>query len=96
MGIVLALFIVAYTLLIKHYKTGYWLMILFLSMEFLFYLSSALISVSYGHRLFFQLYNPDPILWTVFDIGYLNLFASAYFLFFLFCRKNYLISNDIH
>lgn len=33
---VLALFLIGYVLLIKHKETGYWLLILFLSMEFLF------------------------------------------------------------
>lgn len=87
MGLVFALFLVAYVLLVKHKKTGYWLMMVFLTMEFLFYLWNTIGSVRHGFGLLFQLYNPDPILRIIFAIGYLNLFASGYFLFLLIYKK---------
>lgn len=91
MGFVFALFLIGYILFVKHKKTGYWLLIVFLTMEFLFYLWDAIGSVIHGYGLFFQLYNPDLILRIIFAIGYLNLFASGYFLFLLIYRKNELI-----
>jgi hypothetical protein len=93
MGLVFALFIIAYILLVKHRKTGYWLMILFLSMEFLFYLWNAIGSFRHGFGLFLQLYNHDLTLRIVFAIGYLNLFASGYFLCFLLYKKDVFIKK---
>ncbi len=94
MGLVLALFIIAYTLLVKHYKVGYWLMLLFLTMEFSFYLLNTIFSVSHGFGLFYHLFNPNLILRTVFAIGYVNLFASGYFLFFLLFKKEMFLKSS--
>ena len=91
MGSVFALFIIGYILFVMHKRSGYWLMILFLSMEFSFYLWGAIGSVRHGYGLFFQLHNPDLILRIIFAIGYLNLFASGYFLFLLLYKRNVLI-----
>ena len=68
MGLVLALFLIAYILLIKHKKGGYWLMIAFLLMEFLFYFSNVIFSYMNGLGLFFQLFNPNLVLRIVFTI----------------------------
>ena len=87
MILVFALFIIAYILFVQHKKIGYWLMLLFVSMEFLFYLWNTVGEVIHGFGLFFHLSNPDLILRTVFAIGYLNLFASGYFLFLLVYKK---------
>lgn len=48
MVLVFALFIIAYMLFVNRKKTGYYLMILFLSMEFLFYLWNTIGSVIHG------------------------------------------------
>ena len=63
----------------------------FLTMEFLFYVWNAIGSVVHGFGLFFQIYNPDPILKIVFIIGYVNLFAAGYFLFLLINKRNYFL-----
>ena len=83
MGSVFALFMAGFVLLITRHRAGYYLTLLFVTMEFLFYLWSNIGSVLHGYGLFFQLSNPDPILWVVFAIGYLNFFASGYFLWLL-------------
>ena len=88
--LVFALFLTAYILFVKHKKAGYPLMVLFLSMEFLFYLLSTIFSAIQGFGLFFQLFTDDIILRIVFAIGYLNLFASGYFLLLLFYKKDVL------
>ena len=91
---VFTLFLVAYILLIKRKRSGYWLMIIFLTAEFSFYFMNNIFSLIHGFGLFFQLGNPNLLLRTVFAIGYLNLFASGYFLFMLlFKRKSILITK---
>jgi len=76
------LFIIPYILFKKSAKVGYVGMIIFLSIEFLFYISNLLFSMVNGYPPFFQLGNPDPILFGAFLIGYINLFASGYFLYY--------------
>ncbi len=86
MGSVLALFLVGLVLLAWKREAGYYLTVLFLSLQFLFYLWNLAGEVVHGFGLFYHLANPDPILRAVFAIGYLNFFAAGYF-FFLLLRK---------
>jgi hypothetical protein len=66
-------------------------MLIFLATEFLFYLWNTIGAVIHGYGLFFQLHNPDLLLRAVFAIGYINLFASGYFLcLLLFKRADFL------
>jgi hypothetical protein len=76
------LFIIPYIFLKGGMKSGYVGLIIFLSIEFLFYFSNILFSMANGYPPFFQLENHDPILFTAFLIGYVNLFASGYFLYY--------------
>ncbi|MDQ2886983.1 MAG: hypothetical protein M3Y39_12980 [Chloroflexota bacterium] len=84
---VLGVFLLASTLLFKRRLLGYWLMVLFLAVEFLFYMWNTLGEVLHGYGLFFHLNNPDPLLRAVFAIGYMNLFASGYFLGLLLLKR---------
>ncbi|HYT37161.1 MAG TPA: hypothetical protein VEL49_08250, partial [Ktedonobacteraceae bacterium] len=84
---VFAAFLLASTLLFKRRALGYWLMLIFLAVEFLFYLWNTLGEVIHGYGLFFHLNNPDPLLRAVFAIGYVNLFASGYFLGLLLLKR---------
>ena len=52
---VLAAFLLASTLLFKRRALGYWLMLIFLAVEFLFYLWNTLGEVIHGYGLFFHL-----------------------------------------
>jgi hypothetical protein len=91
MGAVFLLFMTGSILFFYKNKTGYWLLTVFLAAEFLFYLWNAIGSVVHGLGLFFQIYNPDPILKIVFIIGYVNFFAAGYFLFLLISKRNYFL-----
>ncbi len=63
-------------------------MLFYLSLEFLFYLWNIVNSgFRQGYGWFFQLREQDPVLWVVFAIGYLNFFASGYFLILLILRR---------
>jgi hypothetical protein len=83
MGAVFAFFLTASWLLFRSCSAGYPLMLVFLSVEFLFYLGNVAGSAAHGYGLFFQIRNPDPLLRVVYSIGYLNLFAAGYFLLLL-------------
>ena len=87
MGFVFAVFLIASILLFKRTIAGYWLMLMFLTVEFLFYLWNTVGEVVHGYGLFFHLQNQDMLLKIVFAIGYINLFAAGYFLCLLLLRR---------
>lgn len=92
MGAVFALFLAGILLLYLVPKVGQGLLSVFLALEFLFYLWNMVGGVLHGYSLFFHLSEPDPILWVVFAIGYLNFFASGYFLFLLLYKRRQFIA----
>ncbi len=83
LGSVFALFLLGFTLFMQHRQLGFYLLTLFLALEFGFYVLNLLGGAIRGPGLFFHLREPDPILWLVFLLGYINLLASGYFLFLL-------------
>ncbi len=85
--IVFAVFLLASFLLFKRTVIGYWLMVMFLAVEFLFYVWNTLGAVIHGYGFFYHLANPDLILRAVFAIGYVNLFVSGYFLCLLLLKR---------
>lgn len=87
MAAVFALSLGGYTLFRRGSRLGYWLLVAFLGMEFLFYLWNSAGALAHGYGWLYQLRNPDIILRVVFAIGHLNLFASGYFLFLLRWRR---------
>ncbi len=91
MGSVLAWFLAGAVLLLKRNKLGYPLLAGFLAAEFLFYLWNLVGAGLRGPGWFFHLSNPDPVLWAVFAIGYLNFFASGYFLGLLVFKRRELV-----
>jgi hypothetical protein len=91
---VFAVFLFASILLFKRIVAGYWLMLIFLAVEFLFYLWNTIGEVVHGYGLFFHLQNPDLLLKTVFAIGYINLFASGYFLCLLLLKRARFLDHE--
>ena len=91
---VLGVFLLASILLFKRQLLGYWLMVVFLSVEFLFYLWNTIGEVIHGYGLFFHLSNPDLLLRAIFAIGYVNLFASGYFLVLLLLKRDHFLDAD--
>src|SRR6266480_4092986 len=70
------------------------IMLFVLAVEFLFYLWNTLGEVIHGYGLFFHLNNPDPLLRAVFAIGYVNLFASGYFLGLLLLKRAHFLDSQ--
>jgi hypothetical protein len=88
MGAVFLFFLTASIFTFTRHRIGYPLLLIFLAAEFLFYLWNTLGTVMHGYALFFQIYNPDLLLRIVYSIGYVNLFASGYFIFLLLRYKS--------
>lgn len=76
----LAWFLVGFALLWRGRAEGYWLTLSFLVVETGFYLYNEISQIAHGFPPFFHLASPDPVLWTVFAIGYLNMVAGVAFI----------------
>ena len=93
MLLVFGVFLLASILLFIRRALGYWLMVLFVAIEFLFYLWNSVGEVVHGYGLFFHLNNPDLLLRVVFALGYVNLFASGYFLVLLLLERGLFLDS---
>lgn len=82
------LFIIPYILIRRGSTAGYVGLLIFLTIEFLFYLWNFVGSILRGYPPFFHLANRDPILFTVFLIGYINFLAAGYFLYYFAKNKS--------
>jgi hypothetical protein len=91
MGGVFALFLSGYLLLESKNIVGYWLLLIFITMEFLFYIMTVVGEIAQGYGAFFHLNDSSLTLKIVFGIGYLNLFAAAYYLFLLIRYKKQML-----
>jgi len=74
--------------------TGYWLLLTFLLTEFIFYFLNMVNQVAHGFAPFFHLQNRDPLLFTVFAIGYLNMIGAFAFIIFLAVRYRTLVVDQ--
>jgi hypothetical protein len=81
------LFIIPYMLIMQGKRSGYIGMLIFLVIEFVFYLENFVGSIIQGYAPFYQLSNPDPILFTAFLIGYINFLAAGYFIYYFFKNR---------
>ena len=76
--VTLVWFVAGFWLLIRAKAAGYWLTLSFLLADFGFYLYNLIGGWVHGYGLFFHVWLvSDPILWTVFMIGYANFFAAG-------------------
>ncbi len=88
---VFVLLLAGATLFLLRWRMGYWLLLLFVALDFLFYLGNIMLSIAAGYGVFFQLAYPDPLLRLVFGIGYLNFVAAGYCLLLLVARRRNLL-----
>ncbi len=91
----LAWFLVGFALLWRGRVAGYWLTLSFLVTETGFYLYNEINQLAHGFAPFFHLGNPDPVLWMVFTIGYLNMVAGVLFVAALVIWRRALTSPPI-
>lgn len=86
---VLAWFLVGYSLLLKKSIVGYIVLMGFLIVEFLFYLSTQVTQVASGKGILLHVLHPDDVtLFIVFGLGYINFIAAGYFVYHLSCHKD--------
>lgn len=87
MLVVFVLFVGGYVLLMRRNKLGYLLLLIFLLMEFIFYLFNEISGLIHGYGITYHVMHDDLLLKIVFLIGFINLFASGYFLFLLVYKR---------
>ena len=88
-------FLAGWLLLVRRgSQAGYWLLLTFLLVEACFYLFNMVNQVAHGFAPFFHLQNRDPLLFTVFAIGYLNMVGGFAFIIFLALRYRTLVVNQ--
>jgi hypothetical protein len=75
-------------------QAGYLLLLTFLLTEFIFYFLNMVNQVAHGFAPFFHLQNRDPLLFTVFAIGYLNMVGGFAFIVFLVLRYRSLVADQ--
>ena len=87
-------FLLGWTLLARRGSpAGYWLLLTFLLTEVGFYLANTVNQVAHGFAPFFHLQNRDPLLFTVFAIGYLNMIGGFAFILWLIWRYRTLVAG---
>lgn len=79
-------FLVGLVLLVRGIALGYWLLLTYLVAMVAFYLGNMMNQALHGLGPFFHLRERDPVLFVVFAIGYLNMVAGAYFIYYLVRR----------
>jgi hypothetical protein len=88
MGVVLAWFGVGFAGLRRGSRIGYYLTLTFLMVEWLFYLQTQIVQALTGHGILLYVWHPsDMVLFIVFGLGYINFFASFWFVYFMLSRK---------
>lgn len=85
-------FLTGYLWLARGSRIGYWVLLSFLVVEVGFYLYNTVGAVAHGYAPFFHLQARDPVLFVVFGIGYLNLIAGLYFLYYLVRHRKALLA----
>ncbi|MGH2487439.1 MAG: hypothetical protein ACRDHE_15650 [Ktedonobacterales bacterium] len=93
LGATLVWFLCGYVGLLILPRVGYWILLSFLLIEVSFYSWNLFNQVWHGFPPFFHLGNRDPILFTVFAIGYVNQLAGLYFLYYLLRHRRALLTR---
>ncbi len=88
LGITLIWFLAAYKKAASGQRSGYWLMLTFLVVEFAFYLQTQISQLLISHQILLYVYKPHgALLFVVFGIGYVNFFAAIYFIWYFVRHK---------
>lgn len=85
-------FLAGYTGMVRGWTIGYWLLLAYFATVAIFYLRNMLTQVTHGYPPFLHVFNErDPILFVVFAIGYVNMLAAIYFVYFLLRHRRSLL-----
>ncbi len=87
LGLVFVCFLVSFVLLLARPRAGYYLLVGYVAVEFLFYLWNVIGGALHSYGLFFHLADRDPVLWAVNAVGYLSFLAAGYCLVLLLAKR---------
>ena len=93
LGLTFVWFLAGWLRLAQGHDKGYWLLLSFLVTEVFFYAYNMVNQMRHGYAPFFHLQARDPILFVVFGIGYMNMLAGFYFLYYLIQRRRELLAD---
>jgi hypothetical protein len=94
LGATLVWFVAGAGLLRRGRTVGYWLLISFLGVEFVFYFRNEILLIPGGYGMPYHLTHVrDPLLYVVFLIGDVNFLAAGYFLWYLLRNGRQLIAQ---
>lgn len=79
---------------VHRWAPGYWLLLAYFATVVIFYSRNMLTQVTHGYPPFLHVWGErDPILFVVFAIGYVNMLAGIYFVYFLIGHRRSLLLN---
>ncbi len=91
--ITLLWFLSGFLLLVQKTTIGYWLLLAFFFVEFLFYFHGQIILAFFGYGLLYHLFRfNDMILWITFFIGDINFLTAGYAIIYLVENKRLFIT----
>jgi hypothetical protein len=94
LGATLVWFVAGVGLLMRGRAVGYWLLVSFLAVEFVFYFRNEILLIPGGYGMPYHLTHiRDPLLYVVFLIGDVNFLAAGYFLWYLLSNGRHLIAQ---
>ncbi len=77
---------------LRRWTAAYWVLVAYFVTVATFYLRNMLTQVTHGYPPFLHVWGEhDPILFVVFGIGYVNMLAALFFLYFLLRRHRSLL-----
>ena len=94
LGLTLLWFLAGWLPLAQGSGKGYWLLLSFLVTEVFFYAYNEVNQMRHCFAPFFHLQTHDAILFVVFGIGYVNMFAGFYFLYYLIRHRRELLTES--
>jgi len=86
-------FVLGFRLLIKGSKFGWWLVLSYLTVVFLFYIQTQITQFISKHQILLYVYHPsNPLLFVVFGVGYINCVFSACYIVYLITQQKSLVN----
>lgn len=93
LGPTFAWFLIGFWFLFRRWSIGYWMVLAFLAVQFIFYFKNDIINMLYGYGLAYHLTRfDDPIIWAVELLGDINFIVATFFLYYLARNRRALLA----